>query len=265
MSKYAYKSIILVGDNYGVPLLLKYVPRDLIKCILGASIRPQYINELTNISNDLGVKFIIQPKYHSSEYSDLVNQMINLKPDMLICNSYSMIIREDILALVNYNAINIHASLLPENRGANPIQWAIIKGESQTGVTIHYLDNGIDSGDIIAQKKVDIDLKDNWCTLKNKLFQQAEYLVKEEIPSIVAGVNRRFPQDNAKATYNKRLTPESPKIDFKAMTDMEIYNLIRAQIKPLPGAYLEHHGKKVYFSDFIEYDKIKELREKYAV
>lgn len=259
-----YKSIILVGDSYGIPVLLKYVPRDLVKGIVGASIRPQYIDELAKISQETGVKFLLQPKYHSSGYPGLVEQIASLKPDLLICNSYSMIIREDILALVKYNAINIHEALLPKNRGANPVQWAIIKGEAQTGVTMHYLDNGIDSGDIIAQRKVAIDLKDNWCSLKSKLSVQAEYLIKEEIPAILSGQNERLPQDSAAATYNQRLTPASPRIDFKVMSDLEVYNLIRAQVKPLSGAYLEHNGQKVYFSDFVGYEKIKELREKYA-
>ncbi|MEK7448141.1 MAG: formyltransferase family protein [Planctomycetota bacterium] len=259
-----YKQIVLVGDTVGILLLMKYAPQASITGIIAAGVRPQYINELSELSKNLGIRFLIQPEFKTNRYSGFLTGFKKLNADLLICNSYSMVIREDILKLINYNAVNVHWALLPKNRGPNPVQWAIIKEESQTGVTVHYMNDGIDSGDIIAQKAVPIDFKDTWCALSNKLSAATEDLLEEEIPRILTGVNKRFPQDNSQATRNTRLRPESPRIDFKVMTDMEIYNLIRAQVKPLKGAYLEHNGEKVYFPEFIEHEKVKELRKKYA-
>ena len=82
----------------------------------------------------------------------------------MICNSFSLILREDLLEKINYNAINIHSSLLPKNRGPNPIQWAILI-DKKTGLTIHFIDDGIDTGDIIFQKEVNIDFDDTWVVI----------------------------------------------------------------------------------------------------
>jgi UDP-4-amino-4-deoxy-L-arabinose formyltransferase/UDP-glucuronic acid dehydrogenase (UDP-4-keto-hexauronic acid decarboxylating) len=256
--------IALVGDAFGIEQLLRYIPHEKIKCIIAASIRPQYMSELEKKAGNLGVPLLKQPKNSTPEYGLFTEEFGRLNIDLLMSNSYSMIIREDILKSIDYNAVNIHWALLPKNRGPNPIQWAIIKGEDKTGVTIHYMDSGIDSGDVISQKEVGIESKDTWVDLKEKLVEASGSLIEKTIPEILAGRNSRYSQNESDATVNLRLTPEYLKIDLKRMSDTEIYNLIRAQVRPLKGAYVETKGGRVYFRDFVEFSETRQLREKYG-
>ncbi len=253
--------IILVGDELGVEQLLRYMPREYVKAIVGASIRPQYNIKLAEFANDLNIPFIVQPKYKTKEYKIFIEKIKELNINLLICNSYSMILQEDLLTLINYNAINIHWALLPKNRGSNPIQWSIIKGEKETGVTIHYMNKWLDSGDIIEQVKVNINIEDTWITLKEKLKIASTELLKNTIPLILNKKNMRYSQNADFATINKRLNLDYPKIDFNTMTDLEIYNLIRAQIAPLKGAYIEKNCKLIYYDSFIKYENINKLRD----
>jgi methionyl-tRNA formyltransferase len=178
---------LLFTDNFGITQLSKNVPKTNIIGIVGASIRPQYFDILRNYSRHLGVPFIIQPEYKSNEYNRFYNEIFSLKPDIFISHSYSMLVRKNILEIVNYNSINIHTALLPLNRGPNPLQWAIIKGEKITGVTMHYMTDKIDEGDIIAQIKVKIDFTDTWVTLSKKIEQATDELLYINIPKFYAG------------------------------------------------------------------------------
>ena len=258
-----FKRVILFGDSFGIRELLKYIDKKFVVGIVGAIIRPQYFSYLKYIASNIKVPFIIQPKFDSEEYPIFRKAIEALKPDILICYSYSMLVRDDIRKIFDNNCINIHPSLLPKNRGPNPIQWSIIRGEKITGVTIHYMDNGFDNGDIIAQKEVLIDWEDTWVSLKKKLEDTTRLLLQREIENILTGKIKRKKQNEKEATHNFRLTPEFPRINLKKMNDIEIYNLIRAQVKPLRGAYIECKGQRYYFDKFIKFDLIKEIRRKY--
>lgn len=216
------------------------------------------------IAKSLDIPLLIQHQYGTMDYENFLRNFKKLDIDLLLSNSYSMKIRGDILKSINYNAVNVHWSLLPKNRGPNPIQWALIKGEEKTGVTIHYVDDNIDTGDIIAQKEVVITLDDTWVTLKKKLENNSNEIISEIIPAILDGINKRIPQINSESSLNQRLTSDSPRIDFGTMSDREIFNLIRAQVKPLKGAYIYHNGGRKYFSEFISFEKVSELRKEYV-
>ena len=99
-----------------------------------------------------------------------VQQLAQTAPTRILVHSYSMILRPDVLSLVDYDALNIHAAL-PRNRGPNPVQWALIHDEAETGVTLHYLDDGLDTGDIVAQERIGISDADTWVTLSKRLRQ----------------------------------------------------------------------------------------------
>ncbi len=262
---YKYKNIVLVGDNFGLPQLIRYVPWPLVKGIVAASIRPQYIEQSKILANKLGVDLLIQPKYNTRQYEKFYNSFVRYKFDLLLCCSYSMIIRPDVLRSLNYNAVNVHSALLPKNRGPNPIQWALIKGEVKTGITMHYMSDYLDAGDIIAQRIVKILPKDTWVSLSKRMSVATNKLLKNNIPQVLLGINGRIPQDEDKATTNIRLTPASPRIDFEAMNDIQIYNLIRAQVKPLKGAYIDKkNGRRQYIDEFTKLEDIKELRRGYT-
>lgn len=263
LDKLKYKNLALFGDNIGLSMMLKIIPSSIIKCVVVASIRPQYIDNLRDLANKKGICLLIQPKFNTKNYNLFYKKFKNCKIDLIVCNSYSMLIRKDILESVNYNSINIHLSLLPKNRGPNPVQWSIIKGETETGATIHYMNEKFDSGDIITQKKINISVTDTWVTLLNKLQILQEKIIIETLPDILLGKNKRYEQNSKLATINKRITSKTPKINFKMMTDHEIYNLIRAQVKPLKGAYIVNNKINIYLNHLIPLTEVSKLRNKY--
>ncbi|HXH19463.1 MAG TPA: hypothetical protein VNJ07_10305, partial [Chitinophagales bacterium] len=128
-----------------------------------------------------------------------------------------------------------------------------------------YMDSKFDSGDIIAQVEERIRDKDTWASVNKRLLKKSSILLKRILPAVLAGVNPRIPQNEQKATVNSRLTPDYPLIDFKRMNDRTVFNLIRAQCKPLSGAYLINtKGKKIYFDKYLTLAQVKKLRMRYA-
>lgn len=256
------ENIAVVCNSYGLELF-NYVPQEKVKCLIVASNRPQYFEELKLVANKLGIAFLIQPLFNSDEYQNFYLQIKKLNIDLLLCYSYSMLIREDILKLVNYNAINLHTALLPKNQGPNPTQWALIQGETTTGTTLHYMDNTFDTGDIIAQKKLDIEINDTWVSVNKKLHEASIELIKENFQAILKGTNKRHKQDKNIATKTQKLTPSYPKINFQQMNLWQIYNLIRAQVSPLSGAYyIDKNKQTIYIKKRISFFKVWKLIEK---
>jgi UDP-4-amino-4-deoxy-L-arabinose formyltransferase/UDP-glucuronic acid dehydrogenase (UDP-4-keto-hexauronic acid decarboxylating) len=259
-----FTKVLVVGDELGIPVLIKTIPRECIAGILVASIRESSIPIAKKFSEDYRIPFYIQPKYNSSDYFEFVKYIEKVKFDILFCYSYSMIIREEILSLVEGNAFNVHGALLPKNRGPNPVQWSIIHGESKTGVTLHYMDTGIDSGDIVSQKEISILPEDTWISLFEKIKIASGDLINENIESVLSGTNKRFPQKKEEATINTRLNADSPLLDFKNMDNLTIYNWIRAQVSPLGGAYILRNNERIHFPNFLSLEEIEDLRGKYA-
>ena len=230
--------ILLFGDIPGVPQLLCHVPDKHVAGIVGAEIRPQYHAELRELAIARNVPFIIQPKWQSSEYPEFKEHIFALKVDLIWVNSYSMIVRDDILGIARLGGINIHGAMLPRNRGCNPIQWAIINGDLQTGVTLHEMTNGIDAGPIIAQRKVPLHFEDTWINVRDRLSAATNDLIAENLDSVLAGKWLSVPQADQDATVGKRRTPADGAFDWSEPV-VDIYNKIRALLPPLPSAFYE--------------------------
>ena len=162
------------------------------------------------------------------------------KPDMIVTCAYGQIIPKEILELPKYGAINVHASLLPKLRGGAPIHHAIIDGESETGITIMYMDEHMDSGNIIAQEKIDISIEDTLDSLSAKLAPLGADLLVRTIPSIVDGTNDSIVQDESKVTFGFTIKKEDERVDFN-QTSFEVYNRIRG-LNSKPGAYFTLNG-----------------------
>lgn len=258
-----FERVVLFGDSYGIPMLMETIPRDNIIAIVVAFNRPENINFIKKYAKEIGVPFFIQPAFSTTEYKTFYRKVSFLQPDCIFCNSYSLLLRSDIIQLVNNHAYNVHASYLPYNRGPNPIQWAILKGESFTGVTLHQMNYHFDSGDIVDQIKVPIEFTDTWVSLKKRLEQVAAVLCSRAIPKILEGQFTTIKQDETRATKNHRLTPDYPEINFNKLTVLQIYNLIRAQIDPLNGAYMLLNDEKYYFKNFVSVEEVRALKERY--
>ena len=164
-----------------------------------------------------------------------IKKIKSLNPDLIIVAAYGKILPKQILDIPKYGAINIHASLLPKYRGAAPIQHALLNGEKETGITIIQLDEGLDTGDIILQEKLEIEPKDTSAILLDKLFAKGASLLLEAIKQIKNGTAKMIPQNDLKATYAKLITKEMGKINWAKPAE-EINNQIRA-LTPWPSAY----------------------------
>ena len=221
-------------------------------------------NEKVNNEYSKEHTILIQPKFKDKiAYKKFLLKLKQKKAEILLCCSYSLIIREDVRKMFNNHCYNIHGALLPQNRGVNPIQWAIIKGEREAGVTLHKIEEGIDSGPIVAQRHFRINKTDTWVTLFEKLTQETHLLLRENLPKLILGDIKPKRQDEANATVNHRLNEDSPFIDFKTMTNHQIYNLIRAQVHPLKGAYIIDQNQKTHFNHIMSIQEIQNLRRKY--
>jgi len=257
--------IAVFGDNCGMPQLLKILPAESIVCAIASGNRPQYHQELHKLTADAEIPLIVQPKFTSPEFPLFIKRIQDYRPELFICNSYSLKIPEKLLELVQFNALNVHWSLLPNNRGPNPTQWAIIKGEKVTGVSIHFMTEKIDEGDLIAQEREVIGDLDTWVSVNKRLEKLAFYLLKETLPSFLHGTYQRIPQDHCRATTNPRLTPEFPRIDFSCMTNQQVYDLIRAQVFPLTGAFIDDPVKgRVHFPSLVPMEEVERMRVAYG-
>jgi len=259
-----FNKLVLFGDNVGIPQLLDLIPLAVIKGFVISATRPQYFNELKSLSSKNNIPLLVQPKFGSPEYERFSEDFRKFDFDLLLCNCYSLIIRNDILENVKYNALNVHWALLPKNRGPNPTQWAIIKDEKKTGVTIHYMNDELDSGDIVSQVEEPISDADTWLSVNARLKNKAGLLIQQHIDLILEGMTSVYKQDESQATINKRLTPEFPKIDFDTMTDRQVFNLIRAQVHPLTGAFIKRGTDRIYLNSYTSLEEVKDLRKKYA-
>ena len=169
-------------------------------------------------------------------------EIIDLDPDLIVTCAYGQILPKELLDYPRLGCINVHASLLPKLRGGAPIHRAIIEGHSKSGVTIMYMAPGMDDGDIISQKEVEITDTDTASTLHDKLSKLGSKLLIETLPSIINSTNKRIPQELSKVTYAPIIKPNDEKIDF-SKTSREVYNQIRG-LNSFPGAYFMLEGRR---------------------
>lgn len=157
-------------------------------------------------------------------------------PETIFSFYYRSLLSQEILAIPSARAFNLHGSLLPYYRGRCPVNWVLVNGEKETGVTLHCMVEKADAGDIVAQKAVSIDFADTAHTLYKKLCEQAALLLDEILPMIKAGTAPRIPQDLNSGSYFGGRTAADGRIDWRWPAP-RIYNLIRAVTEPYPGAF----------------------------
>ena len=173
---------------------------------------------------------VFQPTKIRKEFEPIIAK----NADIIITCAYGQIIPEVILENPRLGCINVHASLLPRLRGGAPLHHALIDGEEKTGITIMYMDKGMDTGDIISTKEYVIEETDNVGTLHDKLSIMGRDLLMETLPKILTGTNDRIVQNNDEATYAYNITREEEHIDFNRPA-REIFNQVRG-LNPWPLA-----------------------------
>lgn len=167
---------------------------------------------------------------------DWVSWIKDLKPEVIFSFYYRYLLSEEILAVPEMGAFNLHGSLLPAYRGRAPVNWVLVNGERETGVTLHYMVARADAGDIVGQRRVDIAYSDTAKTLFGKMIQAAAALLDDVLPLIRERRTPRTPQDLSRGSYFGRRRPEDGRIDWRRPS-LKIYNLIRAVTEPYPGAF----------------------------
>ncbi len=164
-----------------------------------------------------------------------------LAPELIVVVAYGQILKPEVLAIPSLGCINVHTSLLPKYRGAAPIQWAVANGDSETGVTIMYMDVGMDTGDIILQRTVPIGSCDTAGVIHDRLSVVGADLLYEAVCDLKAGRAVRHPQDERLATYAPKLTKHDGRIDWTQSADA-IYNHVRG-FNPWPCCYCVVSGE----------------------
>jgi UDP-4-amino-4-deoxy-L-arabinose formyltransferase/UDP-glucuronic acid dehydrogenase (UDP-4-keto-hexauronic acid decarboxylating) len=174
----------------------------------------------------------------------IVAEVRAMKPDIIFSFYYRKMLKPELLALAPQGALNLHGSLLPKYRGRCPLNWVLVKGENRTGVTLHYMVEKPDAGDIVGQAEVPIAREDTARTLYDKLALLAAEMLDEVLPKLREGCAPRRPMDLAQGSYFGGRKPEDGRIDWN-LSCWEVYNLVRAVTRPWPGAFSTFMGEKV--------------------
>ncbi|MFQ3573037.1 MAG: methionyl-tRNA formyltransferase [Thermodesulfovibrionales bacterium] len=190
---------------------------------------------------------VIQPE--SLRGDNIVDVIKGYEPDFLVVVAYGRILPLEVLSIPKIAPINVHGSLLPKYRGAAPIQWAIIKGEKKTGVTTMFMDEGLDTGDMLLQSETDIGMDDDFNTISARLSLMGANLLLETIKGMREGVINPTRQDNSIATLAPPLRLEDGRIIWQKSA-VEIFNLIRAiNVWPVAYCYLKGLRIKIYSAE----------------
>ena len=200
---------------------------------------------------------IYQPTSLKTE--EIEKEIKNLNPDLIVVVAYGKIIPKNIIDIPKYGIINVHSSLLPKYRGAAPINAAIINGETKTGVTIMYIAEELDAGDIIVTRETEITEEETFLTLHDKLKELGAEALSEAVNMIFAGTNPRIVQNHEEATFVKPFKKEDLKIDWNK-SEKEIYDFVRG-INPFPCAFSMLNDKMLKIYEVKKNNKVYENGE----
>lgn len=197
---------------------------------------------------ELGERYsipVISVEGRMDAYKD---ELARLKPDLLVVVGWYYLVPKVLRSIAPLGCVGIHGSLLPKYRGGAPLVWSMINGEKETGLSLFYFDDGVDTGDIVAQHKFPIADSDTIKDLLKKLEYESLSVIEEHIPKILNGSANRTVQNNLLATSFPQRKPEDGEINWE-WDNEQIKNFIRAQTKPYPGAFTIINGKKLVIWD----------------
>lgn len=176
---------------------------------------------------------------------EFIEEVKNLNPDLICVVAYGKILPKELLDIPKYGCVNVHGSLLPEYRGAAPIQWAVLNGDKKTGITTMFMDVGMDTGDMILKEEVDIGENETTGELWDRLKVIGANLLVKTVKKIEEGTATRTPQPE-EGTVAPMIEKEMGKIDWENKTADQIKNLVRG-LNPIMGAYSYLEGRKIKF------------------
>lgn len=254
--------VVFMGTpDFSVPALEKITDKHEVVAVVTQQDRPKgrgHKMQFTPVKEkavELNIPVYQPEKVKNPEFVQVLKE---LKPDVIVVIAFGQILSKEILDLPKYGCINVHASLLPEYRGAAPIQWAVIDGKKESGVTTMYMAEGLDTGDIIDKKIVELDKKETGGSLFDKLAITGGSLILETLEKLENNTAVTTPQDDDKSTYAGKITKELGHIDFTKSAE-EIERLIRG-LNPWPSAftYLDEKVLKIWDADVIDEEVAEE-------
>ena len=244
------KVVFMGTPDFSVPALENIAKHHQVAAVVTQQDRPKgrgHKMQYTPVKEkavELGIEVYQPNKVKEPEF---VQVLKDINPDVIVVIAFGQILSKDILDIPKYGCINVHASLLPKYRGAAPIQWAVIDGEEVTGVDTMYMEEGLDTGDIIDTKIVKLEEKETGGSLFDKLAISGGELIIETLEKLEKGTATRTPQNDELASYAGKITKELGKIDFNKSA-VEIERLIRG-LNPWPSAYTFLDGKSMKIWD----------------
>ena len=199
------------------------------------------------VAEDLGIRVYTPKTLRGEEFAEILREE---SPELIAVVAYGKILPESVIDFPKYGCVNLHVSLLPKYRGAAPMQRAVMEGESETGVTVMYMDVGLDTGDIIAQRSFPISREDDFEAVHDRSLEIGSVLLSDTIYDIEAGRATRTPQDSSLATYAKKVEREDAEIDF-GLEAATVSARIRG-VTPIPGAFTYKDGRLLKLSGVVE-------------
>ena len=239
-----YKIIFAGTSEFGLPCLKSLIENDLFE-VVAVITQPDKKQGRKQELTPSPVKQKAQEKglevWQPAKIEDIADSIQELSPDVMVVVSYGQIIPEDILNIPEYGSINVHGSLLPRYRGAAVIPAPIRHGDKKSGVTIIKMDSGLDTGDILEQKEIELDLKETSSSLHDKLAELGGDIIIPTLTSYIKGEITPQPQDGSRADYVKTLTKKDGHLDWTRPA-REIEREVRA-LNPWPGTFGYINGK----------------------
>jgi methionyl-tRNA formyltransferase len=211
-----------------------------------------WFRSVRELAREAGVRAIAPDNANAP---DPLAMIAETAPDFLFSFYFRHMLKRPVLALAKRGALNLHGSLLPRFRGRAPVNWVLVEGETETGVTLHYMDEKPDHGDVVAQRAVAIGRDDSALSLTRKMAGAARELLRDAIPKLAAGTAPRIAQDHSRSTYYGGRRPEDGAIDWRAPAE-RVRNLIRAVTDPWPGAFtsLRERRLMIWWAETVSLD-----------
>ncbi len=194
------------------------------------------------ISNEHGVPL---HKVKSTNTPEAIKLFRDINPDVIFVIGWTRLICKEVLEIPRLGCIGMHASLLPKYRGRAPVNWALINGEKETGNSVMLLNEGVDTGKIVAQKAIKITLADTCQTLYHKVAAAGRAMLREILPQLEKGCLPQIEQNEGEATEMPKRRPQDGIIDWQKNA-MQLFNWVRALTHPYPGAFTFLRGQKLY-------------------
>jgi methionyl-tRNA formyltransferase len=240
------KTIFMGTPDFAVPILNTLIQNT--EVVLVVSQPDAYVGRKKILTSSPVKKCALEhniPVFTPSKIREDFEELKKYDADLIVTCAYGQIVPVEVLEIPKLGCINVHASILPKYRGGAPIHHAIINGETETGITIMYMDKGMDTGDIISIKSIPIKEDDTVETMHDKLSVIGASLLEETLPSIINGTNKRIKQNEEEATYAPTIKRKDEHLDFN-LTAKEIYNKVRGLNSwPLANIIIDNEEIKV--------------------